>query len=231
MELEWEAAAMPAWVLPNQGDRVHIQGNYIFDCAHKDYRTEIHPPRLLMTGAMSLAEPCLVLAEQSGDPGLLARALTRVAVTRMRQDPRPSAAIGLLDRAERLGSSKNDWRALDRAYLTRADEYELAGELEHALADRRRAVEAAQRCGEIERQVFAYHTVAETCLRMGAWRDGRDAARAGLALDLQGLLKTLPGAADLTWMEGRAHEGLGQLRMYIADARGRGDMCRESRSV
>jgi hypothetical protein len=49
MELEWEAAAMPAWALPNQGDRVHVQGNYIFDCAHKDYRTEIHPPRLLMT--------------------------------------------------------------------------------------------------------------------------------------------------------------------------------------
>jgi len=49
IELEWEAAAMPAWVLPNQGDRVHVQGNYIFDCAHPAYRTEIHPPRLLMT--------------------------------------------------------------------------------------------------------------------------------------------------------------------------------------
>jgi hypothetical protein len=49
IELEWEAAAMPAWVLPNQGDRVHVQGNYIFDCAHESYRTEIHPPRLVMT--------------------------------------------------------------------------------------------------------------------------------------------------------------------------------------
>jgi hypothetical protein len=49
MELEWEAAAMPAWVLPNEGDHVHVQGNYIFDCAHENYRTEIHPPRLIMT--------------------------------------------------------------------------------------------------------------------------------------------------------------------------------------
>ena len=174
--------------------------------------------------AIPLAERCLALAERCDDTGLLTRALTRVSMTRMRQDPRPFAAIALLDRAERIGRWKNDWRALNRVYLTRADEYELAGELEHSLADRRRAVEAAQRCGEIERQVFAYHTTAETCLRMGAWRAGRDAARAGLALDLHGLLKALPGAADLTWMDGRAHEAFGQLRRYIADARGRGDM-------
>ena len=49
LEVEWEAAAMPAWVLPVQGDLVHIQGNYISDCAHAPYRTEIHPPRLVMT--------------------------------------------------------------------------------------------------------------------------------------------------------------------------------------
>jgi hypothetical protein len=49
IELEWEAAAMPAWVMPNQGDRVRVQGNYIFDCAHAPYHTEIHPPRLVMT--------------------------------------------------------------------------------------------------------------------------------------------------------------------------------------
>ena len=52
MEVEWESGAFPAWALPMAGDRVHIEGAHIFDCAHGvngSYRTEIHPPRLLMT--------------------------------------------------------------------------------------------------------------------------------------------------------------------------------------
>jgi hypothetical protein len=49
LEVEWETAAMPGWVVPTQGDRVHVQGNYIFDCAHAQFRTEIHPARLVMT--------------------------------------------------------------------------------------------------------------------------------------------------------------------------------------
>ncbi len=51
MEVEWESAAFPAWALPMSGDRVHVEGSYIWDCAHAEvgYRTEIHPPRLVMT--------------------------------------------------------------------------------------------------------------------------------------------------------------------------------------
>jgi hypothetical protein len=51
MEVEWESAAFPAWALPMPGDRVHLEGSHIWDCAHGvngEYRTEIHPPRLLM---------------------------------------------------------------------------------------------------------------------------------------------------------------------------------------
>jgi hypothetical protein len=49
IEVETESAAFPAWALPMMGDRVHVEGSWIWDCAHSDYRTEIHPPRLVMT--------------------------------------------------------------------------------------------------------------------------------------------------------------------------------------
>jgi hypothetical protein len=49
IEVEDESASLPAWALPMMGDRVHVEGSWIWDCAHSDYRTEIHPPRLVMT--------------------------------------------------------------------------------------------------------------------------------------------------------------------------------------
>ena len=51
MEVEWESAAFPAWALPMMGDWVHVEGSHIWDCAHGEhgFRTEIHPPRLVMT--------------------------------------------------------------------------------------------------------------------------------------------------------------------------------------
>jgi hypothetical protein len=49
IEVEWESAAFPPWALPMMGDRVHVEGSWISDCAHADYRTEIHPPDLVMT--------------------------------------------------------------------------------------------------------------------------------------------------------------------------------------
>jgi predicted ATPase len=67
------------------------------------------------TAALALAERCLTIAEESGNPGLLARALTRAAFSRTRQDPRPSTALGLLDRAERVAHSSGEWRALSQA--------------------------------------------------------------------------------------------------------------------
>jgi hypothetical protein len=51
IEVEWESAAFPPWALPMMGDWVHVEGSHIWDCAHGEngYRTEIHPPRLVMT--------------------------------------------------------------------------------------------------------------------------------------------------------------------------------------
>ncbi len=69
IETEWEIGTfpnehaknsperfMPKWTWPSIGDRVWIEGNWIFDCGHpkliggkKHYRTEIHPPRAIAT--------------------------------------------------------------------------------------------------------------------------------------------------------------------------------------
>ena len=70
LEVEWEIGTLPGetgknaperffpkWAWPNVGDRVWVNGNWIFDCGHPEafpppfgaahYRTEIHPPRAI----------------------------------------------------------------------------------------------------------------------------------------------------------------------------------------
>ncbi|HKN53260.1 MAG TPA: hypothetical protein VJX66_12195, partial [Amycolatopsis sp.] len=63
IEVEWDRApangsgadlasgAFPTWALPVVGDWVHVVGALICDCGHPEggFRSEIHPPRLLMT--------------------------------------------------------------------------------------------------------------------------------------------------------------------------------------
>jgi tetratricopeptide (TPR) repeat protein/DNA-binding CsgD family transcriptional regulator len=176
------------------------------------------------TGGLALAERSLALAERCGDPGLLARALGRAANNRTIQDARPSAALKLLDRAERVARSSNDSRALSRGYLSRADQHSAAGDWDLALADRRRAIESAQRSGETERLMFAYENVAETYMFTGDWREGRNAARTGLELDPRGYLKGAYARHELAWMEGKPDEALRLVRAHIADARHRADV-------
>ncbi len=176
--------------------------------------------------ARSLAARAVEVAERSNAPGLLAQSLILVASARFRDDPRPRATVELLDRAQRAARAAGDWRALGYVYLARAMRPELSGELDQALADRRAAVEAAERSGDTERLAFAYQVVAETCLLMGTWQEGRVAARTALALDPSGQLKGMAGlgVAYLTWMEGRPLEALGYVRAHVADARRRDDL-------
>src|SRR5262245_3188184 len=67
MEAEWEIGTFPSetsgdppertiprWAWPSAGDRVWLDGNWIFDCGHptdvsgvNHYRSEIHPPRAI----------------------------------------------------------------------------------------------------------------------------------------------------------------------------------------
>jgi hypothetical protein len=44
MEMEWESKYFPFNFWPAAGDRVWMEGRWIFDCGHPPYRTEIHPP-------------------------------------------------------------------------------------------------------------------------------------------------------------------------------------------
>lgn len=63
----------PKWMWPSDGDRVWVEGNWIFDCGHPGnnglYKTEIHPPRAMA-----------VMREQAGPlPGT---GVTPVPITR-----------------------------------------------------------------------------------------------------------------------------------------------------
>jgi uncharacterized repeat protein (TIGR01451 family) len=69
IEMEWEIGTFPGetngdppertfprWAWPSEGDRMWMNGNWIFDCGHPDdslgfnrYHTEIHPPRAVAT--------------------------------------------------------------------------------------------------------------------------------------------------------------------------------------
>jgi len=173
--------------------------------------------------AVQLAERAVTLAERLGDPGLLARALYGAADAHV-TGSRDSALIQLLDRAERLGEEASDWRTLNRVYLNRAVSWLNIGELEKALADNHRAVDAADRSGDTQRLRFAYQALSVHCLLAGAWQEGRDAARAALALDPRGRFSGLPTAAVLAWMEGRHDDALSELCTFGSEARDKGDV-------
>ena len=174
--------------------------------------------------AGALAARAVQVAERCDDPGLLALSLILLASVGEQDDPRPCATIKPLDRAERVSRAAGDWRALGYVYLTRAGRRELSGEFDRALADRRAAIEAAERSGDTERLAFAYRMVAGTYLDMGDWEEGRLAARKGITLDPEGLLKGWPVSALLTWMEGRPRDALAYMATYAADARQRDDL-------
>ena len=75
MEIEWETNHLPLEFRPVRGDRAWIMGRWIFDCGHKPFKTEIHPPKALAFGRL---EPV-----SFGNDAL--PAWTRVAGLRRRQ--------------------------------------------------------------------------------------------------------------------------------------------------
>jgi tetratricopeptide (TPR) repeat protein len=131
--------------------------------------------------ANALAERGLALAEHLGDVGLLAQALSGVAEIRSRiTTPRPPELIPVQDRAIALALQAGDWRTLSRVYLGRGTNKMLVGDLEGNVADRRRAVDAAERSGETERLSFAYRSLGVSLMWTGAWEEGRAAIRSAL---------------------------------------------------
>jgi transcriptional regulator with XRE-family HTH domain/tetratricopeptide (TPR) repeat protein len=175
--------------------------------------------------ARSLAARAADVAARSNAPSLLAQSLILLALGRFQDDPRPKVMLEPLDRAERAALAAAEWRALSYVYVTRASYCGcLSGQFDRALADRRAAIDAAQRSGDTERLSFTYRMMASDHLDMGAWLEGREAMRKGIALDPVGALKGYPDSALLTWMEGRPHDALAQIAAYVAEARPRHDL-------
>jgi DNA-binding CsgD family transcriptional regulator/tetratricopeptide (TPR) repeat protein len=175
--------------------------------------------------ARSVAAQAVDVAERSNAAGLLAQSLILVALARFRDDPRPQVMLEPLERAERAAQAACDWRALSYVYVTRASHCGwLSGQLDRLLADRRAAVDAAQRSGDTERLSFACRMLGSDYLDMGAWREGRELVLKGLALDPESALKGFPDSGLLAWMEGRPHDALAHIAAYVANARERHDV-------
>ena len=167
--------------------------------------------------ARHLADRAVALAERLGDAGLIARALVGFAEAHA-GDMRDGVLIQRMDRAEGLARAASDWRTLTRLYLNRAVNRIHTGELEEAVADNRRAVEAADRSGETTRLSFAHQALGLHCLAVGAWAEGRAAVRAGLALDALRQFNGVAGPGVLAWMEGRYEDALGHFQVFWSDA-------------
>jgi hypothetical protein len=110
IEVEWEKALLPdfpggipTWAGPTQGDRVYVVGNWVADCGHgltSGYRTEIHPPQVLVTYRNAALAPF----NQSGPR----RGVSYDGEWATRADIFASNYGGLAIRSEGLGTDKVD---------------------------------------------------------------------------------------------------------------------------
>jgi hypothetical protein len=138
---------------------------------------------------------------------LVARALVELPDV---QTPK-SEWLAPLDRAEELAASANGWRVLHRIYLDRGATYELTGDLQRSLVDRKNAANAAERAGEIERVAFAYRVMAS------------DHMTAALELDPERLLERDAEVFE-AWMQGSHSDALEALAPLLASARQHGNV-------
>jgi DNA-binding NarL/FixJ family response regulator len=176
----------------------------------------------LLAESGELAKRNLALAEQLGDAGLLAQALSGMAMpgrqahlTQRRLD---------LDRAIDLALQVGNWRTLTLLYIQRATNRLLGGDLDSSVADRRHAIDAAERSGEAERLTFAYQTLGIVLMRTGAWEEARAAVRRSLTLDPQRQHPySAQGSGVLAWMEGRPEEAANYFLQFVVSSRQRRD--------
>jgi DNA-binding CsgD family transcriptional regulator/tetratricopeptide (TPR) repeat protein len=174
--------------------------------------------------AVELAERGLSLAEQLGDPGLVARALNGLATARSQAEPSPSAIAPIQERGIALASSAGDWRTLSRLYVSRGATCWLLGQHDQCIEYRRRGIDAAERSGVTERLAFAYWALGMNLEMTGAWAESRAAYRASIALDPQEMFYGVGQArACLAWIEGRHADAFAHLDEFVAGARQRRD--------
>ena len=171
--------------------------------------------------AVPLAARAMSIVEQLDDARLQARALTESAHVEMYHSPR--VALELLARAEPLAHQAGDWRTLGRIHWSAGHRWQEAGDWQRSRLSHQAAMAAFERAGEPERVVFCLRLQASECIQLGAWEDGRSAARRAAETDPDWQFQSLPGPAFLNWMEGRPEQALDDLHTYIAISRQRND--------
>jgi DNA-binding NarL/FixJ family response regulator len=167
------------------------------------------------SGAIDVADRSLVLAEQLGEAAIVARALFGVETARASTRHHPGDLVVILDRAAQLAAQAGDWRTLSRVYLNRATRRWSLGDLEGTISDRRHAIAAAERSGEIERVIFSYMALGGVLIRTGAWSEARIALTRGMDLIREDLMHNAVERAYLAWLDGRHDDALQQLALNV----------------
>jgi DNA-binding CsgD family transcriptional regulator/tetratricopeptide (TPR) repeat protein len=168
--------------------------------------------------AEHLIERGLQLAERLGDSRLEARALLESALVRAQTGALPSTIDPLFDRAERLARAASEWRVVLRLHLNRGVNRFVSGDLEGYRTEARQALAIGEKFVQARGPASF---LAEACLFLGEWDEGRRAARIACA---RGQILTPAHRGVLVWMEG---DHAGAVRLYrdaIADARPMGAM-------
>jgi DNA-binding NarL/FixJ family response regulator len=168
-----------------------------------------------------LAERNLALAEQLGDAGLVAQALSGLSQPHSRR--RNELAL-TLERAIELSLQGGNWRTLTLLYTQCGAIKFLTGDVSGSVADRARALDAADRSGQTERMIFAQQALGGALHWTGAWQDARDAMRTCLVLDP--LLEhpyTVEASALLAWMDGQPEEAARYFDQFVVNSRERHD--------
>jgi tetratricopeptide (TPR) repeat protein len=143
--------------------------------------------------AVPLAERAMSIVEQLDDVRLKARALMESANLAMYHSPH--AALELLVRAATLARQSDDWRTLSRIHWAAGQRWQEAGEWMRSRAAYQEAIAAAERAREPERIIFNLHQLAHACIQLGAWEEGRTAARRAAEMDPDWQFRSHPGPA------------------------------------
>jgi DNA-binding NarL/FixJ family response regulator len=174
--------------------------------------------------ASELAERNLALVEQLGDPVLVAQALSGMSQPQGHRGHRTPELRLYLERAIELALQVGNWRALTLLYIQRSTNKLLTGDVDGSVADRRRAIDAAERSGQTERMIFAHQTLGLGLMWMGAWEDARAAVRTGLMLDPRHEHPySVYANGVLAWIEGRPEEAAGYFNQFAVNSRQRHD--------
>jgi tetratricopeptide (TPR) repeat protein len=169
-------------------------------------------------GEYSAAEPHvksgLALAEQSGEPLLLARALIDMGVFNGQSLGVSDLVLPLYARAESIARRERDWYLLTRIYMNQASETAQAGDQTGCREKRRQALEAARRSGRRRDIAYATYCVALASWELGDWAAARDIALEAYDLDPEQSYRYL-----VPWLDGDTERALDMLREDAGRAR------------